>query len=248
MRTLGCGWRHFETKWGYYADERTHTLDQLKHMLLKDIIPYERHMTTHRKLPTEAAPPQMSKRALRELGTVDADAARIDAASLFNVALLLPKAEAARARREAAGIADSVEVRQQEHAPKFDVNLVGKQIEICWPYKLNGKMAKVWASGRVVRVADGLTDTKSERAKKVLPAGALLWEWDADPAYDEVAGQEWLFLLPNKWNRHVQYGWRFDPCELTRPGPARPRPRAPYLDPEEPWVTDDEYDPIDDFE
>ena len=146
--------------------ERTHTLDQLKHMLLKDIIPYERHMTTHRKLPTEAAPPQMSKRALKELGTVDADAARIDAASLFNVALLLPKAEAARARREAAGIADSVEVRQQEHAPKFDVNLVGKQIEICWPYKLNGKMAKVWASGRVVRVADGLTDTKSEPRKE----------------------------------------------------------------------------------
>ena len=29
--------------------------------------------------------------------------------------------------------------------------------------------------GKVVRVADGLTDKRSARAKKILPAGALLW-------------------------------------------------------------------------
>ena len=29
------------------------------------------------------------------------------------------------------------------------------------------------------RVADGLTD-KAVRGKKILPAGALLWAWDAD--------------------------------------------------------------------
>ena len=49
-----------------------------------------------------------------------------------------------------------------------------------------------------------------------------------------------------KWNKHVQYGWRFDPCELAARGIARPPPRAPRLD--DPWVTDDEYDPCDDFE
>ena len=54
-----------------------------------------------------------------------------------------------------AGISDSVEVRQQETAPPFDVALVGKQLEVCWPYKQNGKTAKIWASGRVVRIADG---------------------------------------------------------------------------------------------
>ena len=95
--------------------------------------------------------------------------------------------------------------------------LVGKRLEVCWPYKLNGKTAKIWASGRVNRVADGLTDTKSARSKKLLPAGAVLWAWDADPDFDEQAGEQWLFLLPKKWNptTHKQvYSWRYDPREL----------------------------------
>ena len=102
--------------------------------------------------------------------------------------------------------------------------------------------------GGGVRVADGLTHYRSARCKKPLPAGAVLWAWDADPAYDEQAGEEWLFLAPEKWNRHVQYAWRYDPSELTPQGAARPPPRAPRLDPVDPWVTDDEYDPSDDFE
>ena len=76
----------------------------------------------------------------------------------------------------------------------------------------------------------------------------MLWAWEADPDFDEEAGEEWLFLLPEKWNRHVQYAWRYDPCELASPAAARPPARAPRLDPEEPWLTDEEYDPQDDFE
>ena len=38
----------------------------------------------------------------------------------------------------------------------------------------------IWSTGRVVRVADGLTDKRSKRAQKVLPAGMVLWAWDAD--------------------------------------------------------------------
>ena len=54
--------------------------------------------------------------------------------------------------------------------PPFDTKLVGKRIEICWPYKVDGKTVKIWASGTVKRVADGLTDTRSKTAQKVLPA------------------------------------------------------------------------------
>ena len=79
----------------------------------------------------------------------------------------------------------------------------------------------------MTRVADGLTDKKSKKAQKILPAGALLWAWDADPDYDEVAGEEWLVLLPKKWNKHVQNAWRYDPCELVAP---RPPPSAPRID------------------
>ena len=80
----------------------------------------------------------------------------------------------------------------------------------------------IWSSGRVARIADGLTDKRSPRARTVLPAGMVLWAWDADPEFDEQAGEEWLVLLPKNWNRHVQYAWRFDPCELAPQQAASP--------------------------
>ena len=50
-------------------------------------------------------------------------------------------------------------------------------------------------------MADGLTDKRSQRAKNLLPGGAVLWAcWDADPEFGEVAGEKWLVLLPTKWN------------------------------------------------
>ena len=115
-------------------------------------------------------------------------------------------------------------------SPAFDSRLVGKRLEVCWPYKEAGKTVKIWACGTVKRVADGLTDRASKRAQKVLPSGAVLWAWEADAEYDEPAGEKWLVLLPQKWNKHVQYAWRFAPCELAPPGSPRPPPRAPTVE------------------
>ena len=64
----------------------------------------------------------------------------------------------------------------------------------------------IWSAGRVVRVADGLADKRSPRARKVLPAGMVLWAWDTDADFGEVAGEQWLPLLPQKWNKQVHYG------------------------------------------
>ena len=191
-----------------------------------------------KKLPKAAVPPQLKPRTLKVLGSEDVDALRIEAQNLFNVESLLPKAEAARVQREAQGISDRVQASQPPSAPPFDSNLVGKRLEVCWPYKENGKTVKIWASGVVKRVADGLTDTRSRTAQKVLPAGAILWAWDADPEYDEPAGEKWLFLLPQRWNKHVQYAWRYDPCELAPPSRAPPPPAAPRV---ECQVSDDDY-------
>ena len=252
MRTKGLGWREFEVKWTFWADERAHTLQAMREMLLKDIIPHEIALRRQRKLPKQAAPPQLSTRALKSLGTDDVDALRIEAQSLFNIDSLLAKAQVARARREAEGKSDQVEAIQPPHAPPFDANLVGRRLEVCWPYQENGKTKKIWASGVVKRVADGLTDTRSKRARQVLPAGALLWGWDADPDWDEAAGEEWLVLLPKKWSKHVQYGWRYDPCELLSQGGLAPigtpttptaTPRPPVVDDcatEEEYLTDDD--------
>ena len=103
---------------------------------------------------------------------------------------------------------------------------------MCWPYKdpETKETIKIWASGRVARIADGLTDTRSARAKKILPAGALLWAWDADSEYNEKAGEQWLILLPDKWNKQCVYAWRFDPCEL-KTGGRKQKPQRPRIEP-----------------
>ena len=124
--------------------------------------------------------------------------------------------------------------------PAFDQRPVGKWLEILWPYTLKdgaekGEKKLIWATGRVVRIADGLTDKRSKRAQKLLPAGAVLWAWEADPEFEEAAGEQWLMLLPKKWKQHQVYGWRYDPRELVAQGvapqaaaggtPERPRAR-----------------------
>lgn len=118
--------------------------------------------------------------------------------------------------------------------------------QVLWPYKENGTTVKIWARGRVKRVADGLTDKRSARCQQFLPAGAILWAWEADAEFDETAGEQWLVLLPKKWNKQVQYAWRYDPCELgvsygtqTARAGGRTAPRTPLF--EDP-CTDDEDD------
>ena len=54
---------------------------------------------------------------------------------------------------------------------------------------------------------------------------SLLWQWDADAEFGEVAGEKWLVLLPKKWNPStaVVYGWRYDPRELSASAAAPER-------------------------
>ena len=89
-----------------------------------------------------------------------------------------------------------------------------------------GEYVYIWTPGRVVRVADGLCDKRSKQGKKLLPAGAVLWGWEADDEFKEQAGEQWLTLLPAKYNQQVWYGWRYDPRELV-PAPAEHPEAAP---------------------
>ena len=60
-----------------------------------------------------------------------------------------------------------------------------------------------------------------------MPAGALLWAWEADADFEEKAGEQWLILLPDKWNRQVHYGWRYDPREREAARAQRELQEAP---------------------
>ena len=56
---------------------------------------------------------------------------------------------------------------------------------------------------------DGLTEKRSTRAKQILPRGFVqLWGWDADPEFEEPAGEEWINL----------HAWRWDPRRQGAPG------------------------------
>ena len=73
---------------------------------------------------------------------------------------------------------------------------MGKRIEVLWKYfdKDSNKPHMIWSTGTVKLIADGLTDKRtSPRARSILPGGALLWAWDADPEYDEPAGENGSF-------------------------------------------------------
>ena len=85
---------------------------------------------------------------------------------------------------------------QQLCAPAFDQSLVGKRLEALWKYvdKVNSNKATlIWTTGHVVHVADGpaaKSGRSTKKAKQVLPAGAVLWAWDADSEFDEVVGEQ----------------------------------------------------------
>ena len=222
MRVIGLGWAQFATHWSSNKDAKKGTVAHLR-SLLKEIIVEETKQRRLKQLPTEAALPQQIKRNLGNLGTASTDAIEIEKKAIFSTEELDAKSELAMQRRVEAGIADTVEcmngVAGETGAPAFNQELVGKQLEVCWRYYHKDTMEPmhIWSTGRVKRVADGLTDKRSPKARTVLPAGMVLWAWDADPDFGEAAGEQWLALLPKKWNppRELLYGWRYDPREFA---------------------------------
>ena len=222
LRTIGLGWSQYATRWSSNKDAKIGTVAHLR-ALLMEILTEETTQRRLKQLPTEAALPQQIKRNHGQLGTADAGAKEICKKQLFSTEELDRQSDAEMQRRIAAGIADTVENMNgpsgEAGAPNFDQQLVGKQTEVCWRYtnKDTGEPMLIWAPGRIKRVADGLTDKRSPRARAVLPAGMVLWAWDADPEFGEAAGEQWLALLPQKWNppRQLLYGWRYDPREFA---------------------------------
>ena len=176
MRVLGCGLSQFATRWSSNKDSKIGTVTHLC-KLLHEILDHETTARRMHELPEEAALPQQVRRNLGQLGTVDEDAAEVEKRALFSAEELGRKADAAMQRRIEAGVSDSVEDLNggvnRGAAPAFDQALVGKRLEVLWPYtdKDTGKRILIWASGSVTRVADGLSDKRSARAMQDCPAG-----------------------------------------------------------------------------
>ena len=63
--------------------------------------------------------------------------------------------------------------------------------------------------------------------RKMLPAGAVLLRWPADEDRGEKETLSWKVLIPKKWNKTTQYGWRYDPRDVPRKAPAAAPAAAP---------------------
>ena len=157
-------------------------------------------------------------------------AGAIEKKSFFSQDLLEQKVAAAMQQRVAAGIADTIEGLQPPEPPPFDQQFVNTMIEVLWKYvnQDTGETVLIWSAGKVKRVADGMTDKRTKRCTTLLKAGAVLWAWEADPAFDEPAGEQWLVLIEKKFNKQVHYGWRLlskvgDSAESLLPS-AAPQP------------------------
>ena len=147
---------------------------------------------------------------------------------------------AERQRRVEAGVDDDVEDDLTLNGPPLTTEaLTGKRLEVCWgTYRLeeSGERTKMWCPCKVLRVADGESDkgshgkAESGRARNLLPAGALLVEWEPDPERgEENATVMWLVLHPDKWAGRGYSGhlaWRWDPRDMPSQGAAQRQKRA----------------------
>ena len=219
--SLGLGWSQFATAWSSSKDARVGSPAHLQ-QVLEEILLHEISQRRLRRIPTEAPPPEMKRRTLKQLGTATCDASELAAKSLFSIEEVRLAAIAEQARRDEALEEDGVERQQPNDHPLLDETLVGKRLEVCWKYFQtdDGLPTLIWAPGEVVQVADGTSDKATERCKKMLPAGAVLVKWPEDKDRMEKENLSWHVLIPNKWNKTTQYGWRYDPRDIPRAAPA----------------------------
>jgi hypothetical protein len=67
----------FQVSFSYHPDEKEKTIKAWKTLLLDEIIPHEMMLRQQKKLPAAAAPPQLSARLVKTLGTADVDVLKI---------------------------------------------------------------------------------------------------------------------------------------------------------------------------
>ena len=236
MRVIGLGMVEFETAWSSKADESVGSVAHLSEVL-KKILMEEEEMRREGRLPGEAVPPVLKVKTLKTLGTPTAYAEELQKEIAVGTAQLKQAALAEQKRRVEAGITDDVaDVMPFQPPALTTAALLGRRLEICWgTYYEEGKKEriKMWCPCTVKKVADGESNkgshgkAESDRARKILPAGALLVEWepDADRGEDEATVM-WVVLHPSKWNKDGHLAWRWHPQELEEEAEEVQQPPA----------------------
>eukprot|EP00965_Chrysotila_dentata_P150169 4960139-Pleurochrysis_carterae.AAC.1 len=155
----------------------------------------------------------MKPKTFKQLGSPTAEAEELTSVEAIDEGKLRNAASAARATNDEELDTDAMQDRQPSEPSPLDAQLVGHNIQVRWRSHLSPTLAAptptplhtyIWCEAMVEKVADGTSDTRSERAYKLLLAGPLQQKWPADPHRDEPKSFTWTILHSQKWNKDIR--------------------------------------------
>eukprot|EP00965_Chrysotila_dentata_P167196 5520672-Pleurochrysis_carterae.AAC.1 len=146
------------------------------------VLKAEAQLRTDGALPAEAAAPRMKNKTFKQLGTPTIDAEKLAEIEEINIDKFHDWATTARGTE--ALRSNAVQNRQPSEPPPVDSRVVGRNLELRWPHIITtpsqstpDEHTYMWCEGEVASVADGTSGKKSERARALLPAGAVHFKW-----------------------------------------------------------------------
>eukprot|EP00965_Chrysotila_dentata_P159841 5280153-Pleurochrysis_carterae.AAC.1 len=215
MRLLGLGLSEHAISWSAAGTQRS---NEKLFTALGNVLEAESQLRADSVMPTETVPPRMKPETFKQLGSPTADAEELLTVEAIDADKLRSAASAARAAIDEQLVADTVQDRQPSEPAPLNAQLVGLRIEVRLRCHLTPTPAAsnlhiyIWCEAVVEKVADGTSDTRSERAYKLFAFESAA----ADPHRDEPESFTWTILHPQKWDKDVQNAWRWAPCELVR--------------------------------
>ena len=196
IRVKGLGWDWCKHAWS--KNGRQYSIKELADHL-RWIIKEERKR--HIVIPSEP-PVNVPKRMdLPVLGTEIDDIADLDKKYLANEEQFRLNADRIRRAREARGEGSMYSLLQPFSRPNVN-ELLGRRIDVLYSCTLPGDGGNVlrWCQGEVIEVCTG-------RQK---PTVRVLWDPMPDVEGSEESSETNVILLPSKWRKETEGGWRMD--------------------------------------
>ena len=196
IRVKGLGWDWCKHAWSKNGQQ--YSIKELADHL-RWIIKEERKR--HIVIPSEP-PVNVPKRMdLPVLGTEIDDIADLDKKFLANEEQFRLNADRIRRAREARGEGSMYSLLQPFSRPNVN-ELLGRRIDMLYSCTLPGDGGNVlrWCQGEVIEVCTG-------RQK---PTVRVLWDPMPDVEGSEESSETNAILLPSKWRKETEGGWRMD--------------------------------------
>jgi hypothetical protein len=211
MRVLGLGWEDCHHPWpsGGVVFMPQQLATQLKNNIIKK----------HRKRQIPPKPPVdlPTRKPLPVLGTLFPDIVRRDAERAAEEIKLIESAEKLMKELEEKGFGDRFANMQQRLAPKVDMSLKGKRLEVLYRYfEEDGTPFFCWGKCTV----DGIPEKEakkiggSKNGKKTRGANgsdnvSAIVTWDDKYCVKGDVATTRQKLPKDKWNKHGPEAWRF---------------------------------------